>query len=97
MRGNKCRYSHDVEVARKVNKIDLYSDPRALQAQDTIDKWDTDKLAAVVGSKLKGKLPPTDIICKVSVERSRSGGVCVSEAMKRGAECSSRCVFVTVA
>ena len=35
MRGNKCKYSHDVEQARKVAKIDLYSDPRAL---DTIDK-----------------------------------------------------------
>lgn len=60
----------------KCKKIDLYNDPRALQAQDTIDKWDTDKLAAVVGSKLKGKLPPTDIICKYfldAIENSQYG------------------------
>lgn len=52
------QYSHDVEQARKVAKIDLYSDPRHL---DSMDQWDTAKLEQVVGSKLKGKLPPTDI------------------------------------
>jgi hypothetical protein len=38
VRGNKCKYSHDTEQARKVAKIDLYSDPRALMQSDTIDK-----------------------------------------------------------
>ena len=35
VRGAKCKYSHDMEVSRKVAKIDLYSDPRQL---DTMDK-----------------------------------------------------------
>ena len=45
-----------------------HSDPRAL---DSMDQWDTAKLEEVVGKKLaKGKLPPTDIICK-SVDSRR--------------------------
>jgi len=61
MRGNKCKYSHDIEQARKVAKIDVYSDPRKL---DTMDKWDQSKLEDVINKKQKGKMPPTEIICK---------------------------------
>lgn len=41
VRGNKCKYSHDIDQGRKVHKIDLYSDPRALQEADTMDKYGT--------------------------------------------------------
>jgi hypothetical protein len=61
--------------------IDLYSDPRALQQADTMDQWDTAKLAEVVATKLKGKLPPTDIVCKYfldAIENSQYGWFWVS-------------------
>jgi len=75
-RGANCKYSHDMEVARKSAKINLYADPRAMKQADTIDTWDTAKLEEVVKQKLKGKLPPTDIICKHfldAVENSQYG------------------------
>jgi hypothetical protein len=73
VRGAKCKYSHDMEVTRKVAKIDLYSDPRQL---DTMDKWDQSKLEEVVGKKQKGTLPPTQIVCKYfldAIENSQYG------------------------
>jgi len=76
VRGNKCKYSHDMEQARKGPKISLYEDQRDVKAADTIDQWDTEKLAKVVGSKIKGKLPPTEIICKFfldAIENSQYG------------------------
>ncbi len=35
---------------------------RMFYALDTMDQWDQNKLEEVVNSKLKGKLPPTDIV-----------------------------------
>ena len=76
VRGNKCKYSHDMEQARKGPKISLYEDQRDVKAADTMDEWDTEKLAKVVGSKIKGNLPPTEIICKYfldAIENSQYG------------------------
>mmetsp|Transcript_27468 Transcript_27468/g.38822 ORF Transcript_27468/g.38822 Transcript_27468/m.38822 type:complete len:305 (-) Transcript_27468:88-1002(-) len=65
-RGNKCRYSHDLEVERKVSKMNIYSDPRET---DTMDKWDQDKLETVVKQKMGGNQNnKTTIICKHFIE-----------------------------
>ncbi|CEG70537.1 Putative Cytoplasmic protein [Rhizopus microsporus] len=63
-KGSKCKFSHDLNVGRKVEKKDLYTDDRA---EDTMDKWDQQKLEEVVKSK-SGKQPPTDIVCKYFLE-----------------------------
>lgn len=74
VRGNKCKYSHDLGQARRVAKIDVYSDPRAAKAADTMDTWDQAKLEEVVNTKLaKGRLPPTEIICKFFLDAIENG------------------------
>lgn len=42
------QFSHDLDVGRKVDKADIYTDARA---DDTMDKWDDAKLKSVVLSK----------------------------------------------
>ena len=68
----QCKYSHDMQVTLKSQKIDLYSDPRELQ-KDTIDTWDTDKLNEVVAKKGAGRMPPTDIVCKFFLDAIENG------------------------
>lgn len=62
-KGFKCKFSHDLNVQRKGEKIDLYSDKRD---EDTMDDWDLETLAKVVESKGKeyNQNKPTDIVCK---------------------------------
>jgi hypothetical protein len=65
-----------MEVARKSAKISLYEEKGKGKEADTMDNWDTAKLEEVVKAKLKGKLPPTDKICKYfldAVESSHYG------------------------
>jgi hypothetical protein len=54
-KGDKCKYSHDLNVSRKSEKIDLYVDRRDIKdeekAKDTMDNWDQEKLQTVVESK----------------------------------------------
>lgn len=73
-KGTKCKFSHDLTTARKSEKIDVYTDRRGLdddeKVQDTIDKWDDEKLAKVVEEKHGTELaqPQTDIVCKYFLE-----------------------------
>ncbi|KAI8967623.1 hypothetical protein BDF20DRAFT_900331 [Mycotypha africana] len=86
-RGAKCKFSHDLNVGRKVEKKDLYTDDRA---NDTMDKWDQQKLEEVVKSK-SGKQPPTDIVCKYfleAIEASKYGWFW--ECPNGGANCKYR-------
>eukprot|EP00008_Paramoeba_atlantica_P012336 CAMPEP_0201477752 /NCGR_PEP_ID=MMETSP0151_2-20130828/2724_1 /ASSEMBLY_ACC=CAM_ASM_000257 /TAXON_ID=200890 /ORGANISM="Paramoeba atlantica, Strain 621/1 / CCAP 1560/9" /LENGTH=415 /DNA_ID=CAMNT_0047858581 /DNA_START=64 /DNA_END=1311 /DNA_ORIENTATION=- len=74
-KGNKCRYSHDKTVLRKVNKIDMYTDVRKDEKEkDTMDKWSQDQLEDVVRQK-QGKLNSnlqTNIVCKYFLEAIES-------------------------
>ncbi|GAA5796335.1 hypothetical protein HPULCUR_001705 [Helicostylum pulchrum] len=63
-RGVKCKFAHDLNVGRKVEKKNLYTDQRE---EDTMDTWDQKKLEEVVASK-STKQPPTDIVCKFFLE-----------------------------
>jgi len=69
-KGAKCKFSHDLEISRKVEKIDIYSDTRDDERLlDTMDKWDQEKLEQVVSSKdttITNK--QTDIVCKYFLE-----------------------------
>lgn len=82
-RGAKCKFSHDLNVGRKVEKKNLYTDNREEGKRhswyfkiieinlyallDTMDTWDQKKLEEVVASKAS-KQPPTDIVCKYFLE-----------------------------
>lgn len=75
-KGDKCKFSHDLNINQKAAKINIYSDKRDNE-DDTIDQWDTGKLEEVVEKKHgKGCQPTTDIVCKYfldAIEQKRYG------------------------
>nr|XP_043612858.1 zinc finger CCCH domain-containing protein 11-like [Erigeron canadensis] len=62
-KGFKCKFSHDLNVQRKGEKIDIFSDKRD---EGTMEDWDLETLEKVVESKGKeyNQNKPTDIVCK---------------------------------
>jgi len=66
-KGSKCKFSHNLEVARKAEKIDIYTDRRTME-EDTMDKWDQAKLESVVATKDKPRTNQTQIVCKYFLE-----------------------------
>uniref|UniRef100_A0A6N2L9E7 C3H1-type domain-containing protein n=1 Tax=Salix viminalis TaxID=40686 RepID=A0A6N2L9E7_SALVM len=66
-KGFKCKFSHDLNVQRKGEKIDIYSDKRD---EETMDDWDQETLEKVVESKGQEyqQNKPTDIVCKYFLE-----------------------------
>ncbi|KAJ1686573.1 hypothetical protein LUZ63_017963 [Rhynchospora breviuscula] len=66
-KGFKCKFSHDLNVQRKGEKIDIYTDKRD---QETMEDWDQETLEKVVESKNKeyNQNKPTDIVCKYFLE-----------------------------
>ncbi|XP_045831173.1 zinc finger CCCH domain-containing protein 11 [Trifolium pratense] len=74
-KGFKCKFSHDLNVQRKGEKIDIYSDKRD---DETMEEWDQETLEKVVESKKNeyNQNKPTDIVCKHfldAVERKQYG------------------------
>lgn len=67
-KGNKCKFSHDLDVGRKVEKKNLYSDAREEKLEDTMDKWDEAKLRDVVLSKHGNPKTTTDVRIVVSLD-----------------------------
>ncbi|KAI7738579.1 hypothetical protein M8C21_014214 [Ambrosia artemisiifolia] len=61
-KGFKCKFSHDLNVQRKGEKIDIFSDKRD---EGTMEDWDQETLEKVVASKGKeyNQNKPTDIVC----------------------------------
>ncbi|XP_031620563.1 zinc finger CCCH domain-containing protein 15 homolog [Contarinia nasturtii] len=77
-KGDKCKFSHDLSVERKVEKRSIYVDMRDDDENDTMDNWTDDKLKEVVEKKhgKEKRMPTTDIICKYfldAVEKSKYG------------------------
>lgn len=66
-KGFKCKFSHDLNIQRKGEKIDIYSDKRD---NETMEEWDQETLEKVVASKSEeyNKNKPTDIVCKYFLE-----------------------------
>lgn len=48
-KGDKCKFSHDLAKERQTEKRSIYEDTR--EEEDTMDTWDTNKLADVVDKK----------------------------------------------
>ncbi|KAI0719382.1 hypothetical protein C8T65DRAFT_636526 [Cerioporus squamosus] len=67
-KGNKCKFSHDVNVGRKVEKKNLYEDSREDKMKDTMENWDEEKLRNVVLSKSGNPRTTTDIVCKFFIQ-----------------------------
>lgn len=69
-KGDKCKFSHDLSVERKVEKRSLYVDMRDADEDDTMDNWNDEKLKEVVDQKhgKEKRMPTTDIVS----ERFRS-------------------------
>ncbi|KAG6830039.1 hypothetical protein H0H92_002457 [Tricholoma furcatifolium] len=67
-KGNKCKFSHDLDIGRKVEKKNLYADTREEKLQDTMDTWDDEKLRNVVLSKHGNPRTTTDIVCKFFIQ-----------------------------
>ncbi|KAG2083837.1 hypothetical protein BD769DRAFT_1540376 [Suillus cothurnatus] len=67
-KGNKCKFSHDLNVGRKVEKKNLYEDSREDKMKDTMENWDEEKLRNVVLSKHGNPRTTTDIVCKFFIE-----------------------------
>ncbi|KAJ3775632.1 hypothetical protein FB446DRAFT_637484 [Lentinula raphanica] len=73
-KGSKCKFSHDLNIGRKVEKKNLYEDTRAEKeagtsfSSYTMDTWDDEKLRKVVLSKAGNPRTTTDIVCKFFIE-----------------------------
>ncbi|EER33344.1 hypothetical protein CTRG_02162 [Candida tropicalis MYA-3404] len=73
-KGNKCKFSHDPNVGRKVAKKDLYTDSREEEKEnDTMDNWDEEKLRKVILSKHGNPKTTTDIVCKYFIDAVENG------------------------
>lgn len=67
-KGAKCKFSHDLAVAQKTAKKNLYADSREVEKdEETNENWDSDKLNEVVNKKNKNK-HMIDIVCKYFLE-----------------------------
>ncbi|KAJ7972461.1 zinc finger CCCH domain-containing protein 11-like [Quillaja saponaria] len=66
-KGFKCKFSHDLNVQRKGEKIDIYSDKRD---EESMEDWDQETLEKVVESKKTEykQNKPTEIVCKYFLE-----------------------------
>jgi len=84
-RGAKCRFSHDPDVGRKVEKKDMYTDTRdeAKDKDDNMENWTEEKLREVIAKKMgtedlpesnKGKNTNDryDIVCKHFIDAIES-------------------------
>ncbi|XP_048432932.1 zinc finger CCCH domain-containing protein 21-like isoform X1 [Pyrus x bretschneideri] len=65
-KGFKCKFSHDLNVQRKGEKIDIYSDKR--YNEETMEDWDQETLEKMVESKKNEyqQNKPTDIRVKLT-------------------------------
>lgn len=66
-KGNRCKFSHDLSVERKVEKRSLYVDMRDDDEEDTMDTWNDEKLKEVVDKKhgAEKRMPTTDIVSTI--------------------------------
>lgn len=76
-KGKKCKFSHDLDVAKKVSKRDLYQDTRETEKEekekDNMEDWDEEKLRNVVTSKHGNPRTTTDKVCKHFISAVEDG------------------------
>ncbi|KAJ9111151.1 hypothetical protein QFC20_002645 [Naganishia adeliensis] len=92
-KGSKCKFSHDKNVERKAEKANIYQDTREKEdekAQDTMDKWDEEKLRSVVTSKGGNPRTTTDILIVWSFQIVCKYFIQAIEDQKYGRDCKYR-------
>lgn len=77
--GNKCKFSHDLNVGRKVDKANIYADTREAKQKgqlnlhagksradrsDLMETWDEAKLRDVVNQQGSKQKNATDVSCQ---------------------------------
>ncbi|KAK9448905.1 uncharacterized protein V1518DRAFT_416656 [Limtongia smithiae] len=67
-KGSKCKFSHNLDIERKTQKADLYTDSRETKRTDDMTNWDDEKLRSVVLSKQGNPKTTTNIVCKYFIE-----------------------------
>lgn len=81
-KGRKCKFSHDLEAARRTEKRSLYTDTREGDEEETEEDskkkddmadWDEEKLRQVVMSKHGNPKTTTDKVCKFFIEAVENG------------------------
>lgn len=76
-KGFKCKFSHDLSIERKSEKINIYSDVRDEKSEEGMNDWDQEMLEDVVKKKHGStNTNKTEIICKYfldAVEKSLYG------------------------
>ncbi|KAK4122701.1 hypothetical protein N657DRAFT_656813 [Parathielavia appendiculata] len=76
-KGKKCKFAHNLDVERKVEKRDLYQDTRnedeEKKKQETSADWDEEKLRSVVLSKKGNQRTTTDKVCKYFIQAIEDG------------------------
>merc|ERR1712002_998899 len=66
-KGFKCKFSHDLSIERKAEKINIYEDAR--EKEEGMNDWDQETLEDVVKKKHGStNTNKTDIICKYFLE-----------------------------
>ncbi|PKI84267.1 Translation machinery-associated protein 46 [Malassezia vespertilionis] len=67
-KGSKCKFAHSHDAQRKQQKKDLYTDMRVQkdedEKEDTMDKWDQERLNKVIDMKHGNPRTTTDKVCK---------------------------------
>jgi hypothetical protein len=75
--GKKCKFSHNLDIERKVEKRSLYTDTREEEKEekekDNMADWDEEKLRQVVMSKHGNPKTTTDKVCKFFVSAVEDG------------------------
>ncbi len=76
-KGRKCKFSHDLDVGKKVQKRDLYQDTRDTEKEekekDNMEDWDEEKLRNVVLNKHGNPRTTTDKVCKYFIQAVEDG------------------------
>lgn len=80
-KGRKCKFSHDLNVERKQEKKNLYTDTREDEEAEEekrkkeggMEDWDEEKLRQVVMSKHGNPKTTTDKVCKFFIEAVENG------------------------
>lgn len=64
-KGDKCKFSHDLDIEKRSAKADLYTDIRTINSGDTMAGWDQEHLEEVINEKNKKRgAVPSNIVCK---------------------------------
>ncbi|KAI8894420.1 hypothetical protein BC833DRAFT_605007 [Globomyces pollinis-pini] len=72
-KASRCKYSHDLNVGRKVQKANLYEDKRddADKEDDNMEDWNQEKLEDAIREREVGREnlnKATEIVCKYFIE-----------------------------